>query len=309
MSLGDRRAFSHKVTVPVFTLVFAAVSLILAVVLLTYAALNVATPATYPMLSVGEPEERAYPEALLERTPLKAATERASAGLEGTSADAWLTSPGAVSASGLDAVARKIIKDASVSVQVTSFRDVVARAASICEAQGGYVQSSSAQASEDELRSGTVVLRVPSDKFDAVLADIEGLGKVRSKEVAGRDVTEEYVDLEARLSNWQQQEKQLLAIMAKASKVSDILQVQAELGRVREEIERITGRLKYLNSQIDFSTITAEFFEPSVVSEVPRDWGFVRALERAVAASVNTVNAIVVFAGGVAPVALLAVAA
>lgn len=306
----ERGILSRKVTLPGFLVVLVAVFLVGAIVVVSAVILTGVVPGKYAMPSVESPTDRGR---YIRELPVVATAgkraEQSSAGSSGASFDAVAASSGVASASGLDQIARKVIKDANLSVEVSSFKDGSSRAAAICEAQGGYVQSSSAQASKGDLRSGTIVLRVPADKFEAVLRDVENLGKVRSKEVAGRDVTEEYVDLEARLSNWQQQEKQLLVIMGKASKVSDVLQVQAELGRVREEIERITGRLKYLNSQIAFSTITVELFEPSVASEVPHDWGFVRAVERAIAAFVNTVNAIVVFAGGIAPVVVLALAA
>ncbi|MEW6229321.1 MAG: DUF4349 domain-containing protein [Bacillota bacterium] len=305
----ERGVLLRKVTLPGFLVVLVAVFLVGAIVLVSAVILTGVAPGRYTMPSVGSPDRGRYIRELPAAATIEERAEPSSAGSPGASFDAVMASSGVASASGLDQIARKVIKDANLSVEVSSFKDGSSRAAAICEAQGGYIQSSSAQASKGDLRSGTIVLRVPADKFEAVLRDVENLGKVRSKEVAGRDVTEEYVDLEARLSNWQQQEKQLLVIMGKASKVSDVLQVQAELGRVREEIERITGRLKYLNSQIAFSTIRVELFEPSVASEVPHDWGFVRAVERAIAAFVNTVNAIVVFAGGIAPVAVLALAA
>lgn len=309
MQNQERGIFSRRVTLPGFLVVLVAVLLVGATVLVSAVILTGVVPGRYAMLSVELPDRAGYTRELPAAATAEKRAGQSYAGALGSPIDAVMASSGVASASGLDQIARKVIKDANLSVEVGSFKDASGRAAAICEVQGGYVQSSSALASKGDLRSGSIVLRVPADKFEAVLRDIENLGRVRSKEIAGRDVTEEYVDLEARLSNWQQQEKQLLVIMGKASKVSDVLQVQAELGRVREEIERIAGRLKYLNSQIVFSTIRVELFEPSVASEVPHDWGFVRAVERAIAAFVNTVNAIVVFAGGIAPVVLLGLAA
>lgn len=306
-------AFLRKatITLPSFLVVLAAVFLVAATLLVGSLVFTGISPDAHTMLSVGSlvrgGDSRESPAAKLDEKAIEQSSDLSDLSVA-SARDAVRASSSIAGASGLDQIARKVIKDASLSVEVDDFKEGSGQAAAICEAQGGYVQSSSAHASRGDLRSGTIVLRAPADRFEAVLRGIEDLGKVRSKEIAGRDVTEEYVDLEARLSNWQQQEKQLLAIMAKAGKVSDILQVQAELGRVREEIERILGRLKYLNSQIAFSTITVYLFEASVTDEVPHDWGFLRAIARAIVAFVNTVNAIVVFAGAAAPIALLGLA-
>ncbi len=301
--------FSRKVVVPGIVVVAAAVLVAALAFLAGVATLAMIGRGGYAIPRIASPGSSRYAEEL----PAMALAEREAktflAPSEGPSLDVLFASSDTASASEPTGTGRKIIRDAEISVEVNSFKDASERAAAICEAQGGYVESSSAQASKGDLRSGTIVLRVPAERFEDAIADIETLGRVRSKQVIGRDVTEEYVDLEVRLLNWQQQEKQLLAIMSKATKVSDVLQVQTELGRVREQIERITGRLRFLKSQIAFSKVTLELFEPAVASAVPSEWGFVRALGRAMAAFVNTVNGMVVLAGGIAPVVVLALAA
>ena len=104
--------------------------------------------------------------------------------------------------------------------------------------------------------SGQITVRIPSDVFDAGVGDIKRLGEVADERVDGQDVTEEFVDLEARLKNLRSTEEQVLAIMKQAAKIQDILDVQRELGSVRGQIEQIEGRMKYLRESARLSTLT-----------------------------------------------------
>jgi hypothetical protein len=108
-----------------------------------------------------------------------------------------------------------------------------------------------------------VVLRVPQSRFHAVRQRLLGLapdlgGKVACDEVTSQDVTEEYVDLQSRLRNWRAQEVQLLEIMRQARTIPDILAVRNQLAQVQQEIERVAGRLRFLENRVELSTITVE---------------------------------------------------
>lgn len=110
---------------------------------------------------------------------------------------------------------------------------------------------------EEETLTGEITIRVPAKDFDKALAYIRGLAeKVTSERVEGQDVTEEYIDLKARLKNLEATETQLLKIMQRAGKVTDILVVYRELSKIREEIERVKGRIQYLEESTRMSTIT-----------------------------------------------------
>ena len=133
---------------------------------------------------------------------------------------------------------------------------------SLVTAKGGYLSSSSISEGYNKRLSGTVVLRVPQAEFDTTLAGVKAIGTVKSVSTQGEDVTEEYVDIQAQKTSYQNQLAQYNEIMKKAVKVSDVIEIQQQIDRVQTELNRLEGRLKYLNSRIDMSTITVTLQEP-----------------------------------------------
>jgi len=103
-----------------------------------------------------------------------------------------------------------------------------------------------------------VTIRVPRERFEETIARIEAIGNVLHRDIRARDVTDEYVDLEARLKNSYAMRERLQELLAKAN-VKEALDIEAQLGRVTEEIERMEGKLKLMRDEISFSTITASF--------------------------------------------------
>lgn len=163
-----------------------------------------------------------------------------------------------VGSSGSDpgqSIDRLIIKTGRFSIVVKEVRTAVQAVNEYAIKQGGYTVSS------DVSKTGlapyaTVVIRVPVKVFDEGVGEIKNLGEVESEYIEGQDVTEEFVDLDARLKNLRATEEQYLEIMKKAVKIEDILQVQNYLSNVRAEIESLQGRMKYLQQSADMSTIT-----------------------------------------------------
>ena len=208
---------------------------------------------------------------------------------------------------------RKVISNAEMQVEVAEgeFTTVFARLTELPLRFGGYLVSSETSAAEerDAPRSGTVSLRIPSERLPEVLAAAGGLGEVKAQSVSTQDVTEEFVDIESRLKNARAQEQSLRELLARATKVEEILQVRNVLSSIQMEIEQLEGRLRYLEEHADFATLTVYAFEPGVQVALTRDWGFLRALEQAGLAFVNTINGIIVFAGGFLPLAILGLAA
>ncbi len=123
---------------------------------------------------------------------------------------------------------------------------------------GGYL--SSRQDTE-------IVVRVPRDHFDDVIAKIEKLGDVTHRDIKAQDVTDEFVDVAARLKNAYAMRDRLTDLLSRAAS-KDALDIEKELGRVTEDIERMEGRLKLLRDQIAFSTITVSF-TPLAAQTVP----------------------------------------
>lgn len=176
---------------------------------------------------------------------------------------------------GLETWDRQLILTAVIALEVGDVRAAYDAVQTIADGEGALITSASLQAGSRHVKEGeedkgygraAVVLRMPQSRFHAVhrrLLDLApGLdGRILKDEVSSQDVTEEYVDLKSRLRHWQSQETQLLEIMRRAQKIPDILSVRNQLSEVQQEIERITGRLRFLENRVDLSTITVEIVQ------------------------------------------------
>jgi hypothetical protein len=166
-------------------------------------------------------------------------------------------------------VERKIIRNATLTLEVEQPGKAMQRIATIAESHGGYVVTSDSRQQTGERGERayeiiTIEMRVPSAQFDAALADIRAAGgSVTAQKITGKDVTEEYIDLEARLRTQHALEDQLMEIMKKANSVADAINVQKELTNVRTEIERVEGRRRFLENQSSLSTISVTLQPPA----------------------------------------------
>ena len=150
---------------------------------------------------------------------------------------------------------RMIVRTGNMQLVVEDVLDAIDRITGLAESFDGYVVSSSSWREGERLR-GTITIRVPAKHFADAMRSINELAvEVTSQNTSSKDVTEEYVDLSAKLQNLEATEQQLLRIMEKAEKVEDILAVQKELSRTREEIERTKGRMQYLERTSETSLI------------------------------------------------------
>lgn len=156
--------------------------------------------------------------------------------------------------------------------------------------------------------SGYITARVPADAYEEFLKQIEGVGEIVRQSESEQDVTQEHIDLSARLSNLQAQESRLRDFTGQAKNVEELLAVEQELTRVRAEIDSLTGQVAYLERQAAMSTVTIELVGPRpVVRPAGQSWGFTEALTQSVRAFVSSVNGIIVFAGAIMPVVLIAI--
>jgi hypothetical protein len=154
------------------------------------------------------------------------------------------------------AALRQIVYKAELSVEVRSPADVEAAVTALVEREGGYVASAARAVSETSEGDVSLTLRVPAERFTAVLIEIRRLGEgKRSEHIASEDVTDEVVDLDARLRAETRLEEQLLELLKTATTVESALNVHKELGNVRTEIERIQGRRRVLEREVRMSTI------------------------------------------------------
>ena len=158
--------------------------------------------------------------------------------------------------------------------------------------------------------SGYMTLRVPAESLEAFVDEAASLGKVLRQSENESDVTQEHIDLSARLKNLQAQEARLREFFDKATKVEEMLAIEQELGRVRGEIEAMQAQIAYLERQAALSTVTIELTKPApVVRPAGTDWGFVDAITQSVRAFVGTVNVLIILTGGVLPIAMLGLVA
>lgn len=167
-----------------------------------------------------------------------------------------LAAPAPSADMGVAAVERKVMRSASLSIESRNVEQSCAIIERLTGQSGGFVRSSSVSRDEGNRLTGQVEIAVPAGRFDEILGRLTQAGRILQKSVTGQDVTEEYVDLGARLKNWRTQESQLNLIMTRARNVEETLAVQNELARVREEIERLTGRMQYLDRKTEFADIS-----------------------------------------------------
>jgi hypothetical protein len=149
---------------------------------------------------------------------------------------------------------RQVIRSAHLLLEVEKLDEAAARLVRLAEAAGGFVADSS-YGQMGASPEGTFSLRVPAARFADVLAQVEGLGRVLQRRVGGQDVTEEFVDLQARIRNLERHEQRLLTFVDRATRVSDLLAIEQDLARVRGEIERLTGRMRFLENRVELASI------------------------------------------------------
>jgi len=151
---------------------------------------------------------------------------------------------------------RLVIRTGTINMVVKDIKGSAEKIIKYAEEKGGWVVSSSI-AERENVPSGSIIVRVPAEFFDVAMNFFKGLAvRVTYEGTQGQDVTEEYVDLQSRLRNLEATETQLLKIMERSGKISEVLEVQRELTRTREEIERIKGRMQYLEQNAKMATIT-----------------------------------------------------
>ena len=199
---------------------------------------------------------------------------------------------------------RKVIKTASIEIEVKNFLTELDDIIVLTNNYGGFVTGSSVRV-ENNAKIGDLIIRVPADKFYVILSDIETKGEVKSKKVSGQDVTEEYIDLQARLDNAKVTEQRLLEILKKAETVDDILKIEEKLNGVRERIEQMMGRITYLENSVDLATININIHEP--MPTIKRSSWFIDSLKQALESLVNSISVIIIFFGILIPYIILLV--
>ena len=199
-----------------------------------------------------------------------------------------------------EAMDRKIIKDAELSLEVPAPIEDERKVASIAESHGGFVVTSESRQrpsgdGSQHVMDITLVLRVPAAQFGATLDQIHALSNnITGEKRTGQDVTEEFIDLEARSKTQKALEAQFLEIMKQAHKVEEALEVQQQIAEVRGEIEKLEGRKRFLENRSSLSTITVNL-NSAGAGIVVNTSGFGKSIKEAVSESIGVAGDIVLF--------------
>lgn len=183
---------------------------------------------------------------------------------------------------------RKIIKNAKVEFNISDIGETDRNIGSLVRKLNGFVSWEKEKKEEDRI-SKSLTIRIPSKSFDLFFSEFDKLDfDIIDKEIGLTDVTEEYVDVEARLKNRRQVELKYLNLLTKANSVEDILNIEKAIGEIRGEIESTEGRFKVLNNQIEYSTINLTYsklvaskygFFNRIIIAIKKGWeGFLSAL-------------------------------
>src|SRR3989475_2531682 len=157
---------------------------------------------------------------------------------------------------------RKLIRNANVELEIVSFDDAVEKITEFANEERGYVATTSSEKQANGKLKGEIVVKVLPENLDRFLQKIRGLGELKNQTLGTEDVTKAYFDTDARLKNARVMEQRLIDMLKKKSDdINDLLQVEKELGRVREQIEQMQGELKFFDSQVQFATVTISLAE------------------------------------------------
>ncbi|MEM2211380.1 MAG: DUF4349 domain-containing protein [Nitrososphaerales archaeon] len=162
----------------------------------------------------------------------------------------------------LETIGRKIVYDGWLAIEVENIGSTIEQIQRITQEMKGFI-SQMLISKDSKVRSASLTLRISQADFYATLQRISQLSELTDKRVSSQDVTERYVDLEARLKNAQREEQHLFQLFDKAQKVDEMLSIERELTRVCEQIELYISQLKYLERRVEYATITVLLTEPS----------------------------------------------
>jgi len=163
---------------------------------------------------------------------------------------------------------RKLIRNAQIELEIVSFDAAVQKITAFANEERGYVETTNSEKQANGKLRGTVVVKVVPENLDRFAQRIRDLGELKNQTLGTEDITKAYFDTDSRLKNARVMEQRLIDMLKKKSDdINDLLQVERELGRVREQIEQMQGELKYWDSQVQFATVTIQLTEKDM--EVP----------------------------------------
>jgi len=194
---------------------------------------------------------------------------------------------------------RRVVKSGNANIEVESFDSAISQIKEMAKNYDGYVTNSNMWISDSKTKYGNITVKIPESKFEEFGDLLTQVGTIKSKEISSYDVTEEYIDLQARLKNLKNQEKRYTELLDMAKDVNEVLAVEAQLSRVRGEIESLEGRIKYLDNTTSYGTFYINIYEPE---EVVHEFGLKKAFDRAIEAFIISLTGIIIITGFLLPI-------
>jgi hypothetical protein len=209
------------------------------------------------------------------------------------------------------AVPSMVIRTGQAFIEVDKVDPAILKIRQLAAQLGGYIANSSISGGRDQIRQATLELKIPAPRYDQAVGSLSTIGKVETVNSTAQDVGEEFVDVTARVSNARRLEERLITLLStRTGKLDEVLRVERELARVREEIERYEGRLRFLSTRVATSTLTITVHEPApILGNAPGDNPIAAAVRRAWKNFVTLVAGLIASLGVVIPLALLGLAA
>ena len=200
-----------------------------------------------------------------------------------------------------------IIRTGNATIEVDSLEIAMQQARDLAQRLGGFVANTQLSSGRDQVRSASMELKVPAARWNDVVSGLKPLGKVEALNEFAEDVGEEYVDVTARVQNAKRLEARLIELLAnRTGRLSDVLTVERELARVREEIERYEGRLRYLRTRAAMSSMMVTVHETFPVVSARGESGVLGdAFKTAWRNFVSFIAAIISFSGILIPLAAI----
>ncbi|WP_455364925.1 DUF4349 domain-containing protein [[Eubacterium] cellulosolvens] len=213
--------------------------------------------------------------------------------------------PKPASESGDTLIERMLIYNAYITLETEDISGTLLKIKTLVEGYSGYVAGSS-RSTQGERAVADITIRVPNEQFHQAILDIEGYGKVIDERTSSEDVTEQYIDVKARLENLQRQEKRLYEILDMAQTVEEILNVEKELERIRGQIESFQGQVNYLERSVAMSVITIHLIEPPQPLATPGlEWG--KTFETAIIGFFTVLRGLIILVTSLLPLAIIGI--
>ena len=201
-----------------------------------------------------------------------------------------------------------VIRTGQAFIEVQKVDPAILKVRELVARSGGYITNSSISGGRDQIRQASIEIKIPNTKYDEAVGSLSSIGKVETVNSSAQDVGEEFVDVTARVANARRLEERLIDLLARRTgKLDEVLRVERELARVREEIERYEGRLRYLSARVAMSTLTINVHEPAPIIE-PGQSPIADAFRRAWQNVVALIAALIASLGVLIPLGLVGVA-